>query len=244
MPQELLRKQVKTQMNKILICDDEKDIVRAIEIYLKAEGYELFKAYNGLEAVEIMNKEPDIRLVLMDIMMPKMDGIEALMEIRKTSNVPVIFLTAKSEDADKILGLNIGADDYITKPFLPAELTARVRSSLRRYTMLGSVSAEKNVLTIGGIVLDDPAKEVKVDGDTVNLTKTEYEILKLLMQEPGRVYSPHEIYSKVWGDDPYGSENTVAVHIRRLREKIEIDPAKPRYLKVIWGRGYKIEGGV
>ena len=244
MPQELLRKQVKTQMNKILICDDEKDIVRAIEIYLKAEGYELFKAYNGLEAVEVMNKEPDIRLVLMDIMMPKMDGIEALMEIRKTSNVPVIFLTAKSEDADKILGLNIGADDYITKPFLPAELTARVRSSLRRYTMLGSVSEEKNVLTIGGIVLDDPAKEVKVDGDTVNLTKTEYEILKLLMQEPGRVYSPHEIYSKVWGDDPYGSENTVAVHIRRLREKIEIDPAKPRYLKVIWGRGYKIEGGV
>ena len=231
-------------MNKILICDDEKDIVRAIEIYLKAEGYEIFKAYNGLEAVEIMNKEPDIRLVLMDIMMPKMDGIEALMEIRKTSNVPVIFLTAKSEDTDKILGLNVGADDYITKPFLPAELTARVRSSLRRYTMLGSVSAEKNVLTIGGIVLDDPAKEVKVDGDTVNLTKTEYEILKLLMQEPGRVYSPHEIYSKVWGDDPYGSENTVAVHIRRLREKIEIDPAKPRYLKVIWGRGYKIEGGV
>ena len=229
-------------MNKILICDDEKDIVRAIEIYLKAEGYEIFKAYNGLEAVEMMKKETDIRLVILDIMMPKMDGIEALMEIRKTSNVPVIFLTAKSEDTDKILGLNVGADDYITKPFAPAELTARVRSSIRRYTMLGSVNAEKDVLTIGGIVLDDRAKEVKVDGDAVNLTKTEYEILKLLMQENGRVYSPHEIYSKVWGDDPYGSENTVAVHIRRLREKIEIDPAKPRYLKVIWGRGYKIEG--
>ena len=155
----------------------------------------------------------------------------------------MIFLTAKSEDTDKILGLNLGADDYITKPFLPAELTARVRSSLRRYTMLGSISQEKDVITIGSISLDDPAKEVRVDGDIVNLTKTEYEILKLLIKEPGRVFSPHEIYTKVWGDDPYGTENTVAVHIRRLREKIEIDPAKPRYLKVIWGRGYKIEGG-
>ena len=202
-------------MNKILVCDDEKDIVRALEIYLQAEGYEIFKAYNGREAVELMKKERDIRLVVMDIMMPGMDGIEALMEIRKTS----------------------------TKPFLPAELTARVRSSLRRYTMLGSLNAEKDVLTIGGIVLDDPAKEVKLDGETVNLTKTEYEILKLLMQEPGKVFAPGEIYTKVWGGDPYGTENTVAVHIRRLREKIEIDPAKPRYLKVVWGRGYKIEGG-
>ena len=230
-------------MYKILICDDEKDIVRALEIYLKAEGYELVKAYNGKQALEAMQNEKDICLVLMDIMMPEMDGIEALTEIRKFSNVPVIFLTAKSEDTDKILGLNLGADDYITKPFLPAELTARVRSSLRRYTMLGSISQEKDVITIGSISLDDPAKEVRVDGDIVNLTKTEYEILKLLIKEPGRVFSPHEIYTKVWGDDPYGTENTVAVHIRRLREKIEIDPAKPRYLKVIWGRGYKIEGG-
>ena len=230
-------------MYKILICDDEKDIVRALEIYLKAESYELVKAYNGKQALEAMQNEKDICLVLMDIMMPEMDGIEALTEIRKFSNVPVIFLTAKSEDTDKILGLNLGADDYITKPFLPAELTARVRSSLRRYTMLGSISQEKDVITIGSISLDDPAKEVRVDGDIVNLTKTEYEILKLLIKEPGRVFSPHEIYTKVWGDDPYGTENTVAVHIRRLREKIEIDPAKPRYLKVIWGRGYKIEGG-
>ena len=230
-------------MTKILICDDEKDIVRALEIYLKAEGYELFTANDGAQAVEIMQKEKDIRLVLMDIMMPKMDGIEALTEIRKISNVPVIFLTAKSEDTDKILGLNLGADDYITKPFLPAELTARVRSSLRRYTMLGSLSAEKDEFTVGSISLNDPAKEVRVDGDIVNLTKTEYEILKLLIKEPGRVFSPHEIYRSVWGDDPYGTENTVAVHIRRLREKIEIDPAHPRYLKVIWGQGYKIEGG-
>ena len=174
-------------------------------------------------------------------MMPEMDGIEALTEIRKISNVPVIFLTAKSEDADKILGLNLGADDYITKPFLPAELTARVRSSIRRYTMLGSISEEKDEFTIGSISLNDPAKEVRVDGDIVNLTKTEYGILKLLMQEPGRVFSPNEIYEKVWGGDPYGTENTVAVHIRRLREKIEIDPAKPRFLKVVWGNGYKIE---
>ncbi len=230
-------------MTKILICDDEKDIVRALEIYLKAEGYELCKAYDGEQALEILHAEPDIRLVLIDIMMPKMDGIEALTEIRKISNVPVIFLTAKSEDTDKILGLNLGADDYITKPFLPAELTARVRSSLRRYTMLGSISEEKDVYTIGSINLNDPAKEVRVDGDIVNLTRTEYEILKLLIREPGKVFAPNEIYAKVWGDDPYGTENTVAVHIRRLREKIEIDPAKPRYLKVVWGRGYKIEGG-
>ncbi len=230
-------------MNRILICDDEKDIVRAIDIYLKAEGYDTVKAYNGSEALRLLKDDKDIRLVIMDIMMPEMDGIEALSELRKFSNVPVIFLTAKSEDADKILGLNLGADDYITKPFLPAELTARVRSALRRYTMLGSISTEKAVISVGSISLDDPAKEVRVDGDIVNLTKTEYEILKLLMQEPGKVFAPGEIYTKVWGDDPYGTENTVAVHIRRLREKIEIDPAKPRYLKVVWGRGYKIEGG-
>ncbi len=231
-------------MTKILICDDEKDIVRALEIYLKAEGYEILMACDGAEAVETIRNEKDIRLVLMDIMMPGMDGIEALTEIRKLSNVPVIFLTAKSEDADKILGLNLGADDYITKPFLPAELTARVRSSLRRYTMLGSVMTKKDEYTVGSISLNDPAREVRVDGDIVNLTKTEYEILKLLIKEPGRVFSPHEIYRNIWGDDPYGTENTVAVHIRRLREKIEIDPAKPRYLKVIWGQGYKIDGGL
>ncbi|MBR6158570.1 MAG: response regulator transcription factor [Lachnospiraceae bacterium] len=230
-------------MNKILVCDDEKDIVRALEIYLKAEGYEIIKAYNGREAIQKMQETPEICLILLDIMMPEMDGIEALTEIRKFSNVPVIFLTAKSEDADKILGLNLGADDYITKPFLPAELTARVRSSIRRYTMLGSVVVKSDELVIGGICVNDPAKEVRVDGEEVSLTKTEYGILKLLMQEPGKVFSPNEIYTRVWGGDPYGTENTVAVHIRRLREKIEIDPARPRYLKVVWGQGYKIEKG-
>ena len=230
-------------MNKILVCDDEKDIVRALEIYLKAEGYEIIKAYNGREAIQKMQETPEICLILLDIMMPEMDGIEALTEIRKFSNVPVIFLTAKSEDADKILGLNLGADDYITKPFLPAELTARVRSSIRRYTMLGSVVVKSDELVIGGICVNDPAKEVRVDGEEVSLTKTEYGILKLLMQDAGKVFSPNEIYTRVWGGDPYGTENTVAVHIRRLREKIEIDPAKPRYLKVVWGQGYKIEKG-
>ena len=230
-------------MNKILVCDDEKDIVRALEIYLKAEGYEILKAYNGREAIQKMQETPEICLILLDIMMPEMDGIEALTEIRKFSNVPVIFLTAKSEDADKILGLNLGADDYITKPFLPAELTARVRSSIRRYTMLGSVVVKSDELVIGGICVNDPAKEVRVDGEEVSLTKTEYGILKLLMQDAGKVFSPNEIYTRVWGGDPYGTENTVAVHIRRLREKIEIDPAKPRYLKVVWGQGYKIEKG-
>ncbi len=228
-------------MNKILVCDDEKDIVRALEIYLKAEGYETCSAGNGRDAVRLLRENSDICLVLLDIMMPEMDGIEALAEIRNISNVPVIFLTAKSEDADKILGLNIGADDYITKPFLPAELIARVRSSIRRYTMLGSIKPQQNELISGGICLNDLAKEVRLDGETVSLTKTEYDILKLLMTEPGRVFSPSEIYTEVWGGDPYGTENTVAVHIRRLREKIEIDPAKPRYIKVVWGRGYKME---
>lgn len=228
-------------MNKILVCDDEKDIVRALEIYLKAEGYETCSACNGREAVMRLQEKNDICLMLLDIMMPEMDGIETLAEIRNISNVPVIFLTAKSEDADKILGLNIGADDYITKPFLPAELIARVRSSIRRYTMLGSIKPQQDELISGGICLNDLAKEVRLDGEPVNLTKTEYDILKLLMKEPGRVFSPNEIYTEVWGGDPYGTENTVAVHIRRLREKIEIDPAKPRYIKVVWGRGYKME---
>ena len=228
-------------MNKILICDDEKDIVRALEIYLKAEGYDTIPAYNGKQAIDLLKETPDISLVLMDIMMPETDGIEAISEIRKFSNVPVIFLSAKSEDTDKILGLNLGADDYITKPFKPAELIARVRSSIRRYTMLGSIAPKEDVLMVGGISLNDLGKEVRIDGEPVSLTKTEYDILRLLMQNPGRVYSPKDIYANVWGGDPYGAENTVAVHIRRLREKIEIDPARPRYLKVIWGRGYKID---
>ena len=225
-------------MNKILVCDDEKDIVRALEIYLKAEGYETCSAGNGRDAVRLLRENSDICLVLLDIMMPEMDGIEALAEIRNISNVPVIFLTAKSEDADKILGLNIGADDYITKPFLPAELIARVRSSIRRYTMLGSIKPQQDELVSGGICLNDLAKEVRLDGETVSLTKTEYDILKLLMTEPGRVFSPNEIYTEVWGGDPYGTENTVAVHIRHIREKIEINPKEPRYLKVVWGVGY------
>lgn len=228
-------------MYNILVCDDEKDIVSALEIYLTADGYQVFEAYNGKEAVDILNKE-EIHLVLMDIMMPQMDGISAMIKIRETSNVPVILLTAKSEDTDKILGLTVGADDYVTKPFNPVELQARVKSQLRRYMLLGGgAAAKEDVLAIGGIELNDRTKEVTLDGDAVSLTKTEYEILKLLMQNPGKVYSPNEIYEIVWNDSPYGTENTVAVHIRHLREKIEYNPAEPRYLKVVWGRGYKME---
>lgn len=225
-------------MINILICDDEKDIVSALKIYLQAEGYQIFEAYDGCEALEILDRE-EIHLVLMDIMMPKMDGITAMVEIRKKSNVPVIMLTAKSEDTDKVLGLTIGADDYVTKPFNPVELQARVKSQLRRYIQLGGGHVAKNVINIGGIELDDEKKEVTLDGDKVALTRTEYDILKLLMDHPGTVFSPTEIYSKVWKDTPYGSENTVAVHIRHLREKIEYNPAEPRYLKAVWGRGYK-----
>ena len=199
-------------MYKVLVCDDEKDIVSAISIYLTSDGYEVIPARNGLEALDIV-KHNDVHLVLMDIMMPVMDGIEAMVEIRKISNVPVILLTAKSEDTDKVLGLTVGADDYVTKPFNPVELQARVKSQIRRYMLLGAA----------------------------NLTRTEYDILKLLMEHPGEVYSPNQIYAKVWKDEPYGTENTVAVHIRHLREKVEINPAEPRYLKVIWGRGYKID---
>ena len=215
-------------MYRVLVCDDEKDIVSAISIYLKSDGYDVVTAHNGIEAVEIVRQQ-EIHLVLLDIMMPEMDGIEAMVEIRKISNVPVILLTAKSEDTDKVLGLTVGADDYVTKPFNPVELQARVRSQIRRYMMLGS-----------GKTID--SKKVTVDGEIVNLTRTEYDILKLLMEHPGEVYSPNQIYVKVWNDEPIGIENTVAVHIRHLREKIEIDPAEPRYLKVIWGRGYKMEG--
>ena len=228
-------------MYNVLVCDDEKDIVSALRIYLESEGYNVFPACNGQEAIDVI-KENDIHLVLMDIMMPVMDGISAMVKIRDISNVPVILLTAKSEDTDKILGLTVGADDYITKPFNPVELQARVKSQIRRYMQLGSGNITSQRLTIGGIELDDKAKEVFLDGDKVNLTRTEYDILKLLMDHPGEVFSPNQIYEKVWKDDPYGSENTVAVHIRHLREKIEYDPANPRHLKVIWGRGYIMEG--
>ena len=229
-------------MYNILVCDDEKDIVSALNIYLTADGSQVFEAYNGREAVEILKKE-EIHLVLMDIMMPEMNGISAMVKIRETSNVPVILLTAKSEDTDKVLGLTVGADDYITKPFNPVELQARVKSQLRRYMQLGggNTAEQKDVIAIGGIELCDRSKTVTLDGESVPLTRTEYDILKLLMENPGKVYSPNKIYEMVWQDNPYGTENTVAVHIRHLREKLEYNPAEPRYLKVVWGRGYKIE---
>lgn len=229
-------------MYNILICDDEIDIVNALKIYLYNENYTLFEAHNGREALECIGKE-DIHLVLLDVMMPEMDGISAMVEIRKKSNVPIILLTAKSEDSDKILGLNVGADDYITKPFNPIEVSARVRSCLRRYMQLGGGVQRPDMVKIGGIELDDKEKKVTLDGEEVSLTPTEYEILKLLMQNPGQVFSPKEIYQKIWNDQPFGSENTVAVHIRHIREKLEIDPAEPRYLKVVWGQGYKMEKG-
>lgn len=229
-------------MYNILVCDDEKDIVSALEIYLKSENYNVITAYNGLEAIEAV-KNKTVHFVLMDIMMPVCDGITAMSKIREISNVPVILLTAKSEDTDKILGLNVGADDYITKPFNPVELLARVRSHLRRYFKLGSAGLDNNsdLLSVGNILLDDKQKTVTVDGDLVALTPTEFEILKLLMQSPGEVFSLKRIYSTVWNEAVIGSESTVAVHIRHLREKIEIDPAHPKYLKVVWARGYKIE---
>ena len=227
-------------MANILICDDEKDIVNALKIYLSDPEYTLLEACNGQEALEMVKKK-DIHLILLDIMMPVMDGITAMYKIREISNVPIILLTAKSEDSDKILGLNVGADDYITKPFNPMEVTARVRSQLRRYLRLGSSVQNTEALVIGGIELDDLKKEVTVDGKPVSLTPKEYDILKLLMNEPGRVFSPKEIYNLVWKEKPFGTDNTVAVHIRHLREKIEIDPADPRYIKVIFGQGYRIE---
>ncbi len=229
-------------MYNILICDDEKDIVTALKIYLSADGYQIYEAYTGKEALEVMRRV-DIHLVLMDIMMPEMDGISAMVKIRENSNVPVILLTAKSEDNDKVLGLMVGADDYVTKPFNPVEVQARVKSQLRRYMQLGGGNIAQKKLVIGGIELDDASKQVTLDGEEISLTPTEYDILKFLMQHPGEVYSPRQIYQKVWEDAPYGSENTVAVHIRHLREKLEYDPAEPRYLKVVWGQGYKIERG-
>lgn len=228
-------------MYNILICDDEKDIVSALKIYLEAEGYNTFCAYNGFEALEKIANE-NIHLVLMDIMMPQCDGITAMVKIRETSNLPVILLTAKSEDTDKILGLNVGADDYITKPFNPVEVIARVRSQLRRYMELGGGAKNSSGYVIGNINLDDNSKTVTVDGDEVALTPTEFEILKLLMKNKGKVLSPKEIYRAVWNDEAFGGEGTVAVHIRHIREKVEINPAEPRYLKVVWAHGYKMEG--
>ena len=229
-------------MYNILVCDDDRDIVSALTIYLTTSGYQVFPAYDGQEALALMEKE-DIHLVLLDIMMPNMDGITAMTRLREKSNVPVILLTAKSEDTDKILGLNVGADDYITKPFNPVEVLARVKSQLRRYLHLGGGTVKPTALQIGGIALDDRTKEVSLDGDPVSLTPREYEILKLLMQNPGTVFSPKRIYRAVWGEDPFGAENAVAVHIRHLREKLEYNPSEPRYIKVVWGQGYKMEGG-
>ena len=230
-------------MYNILICDDQPDIVNALKIYLTPEGYQLFEAFTGMEALEIL-KEQDIHLILMDIMMPGMDGITATAKIRELSNVPIILLTAKSETEDKVLGLNVGADDYITKPFVPVEVLARVRSQLRRYATLGAKPAEEaRGITIGGITLDDRTKSVTVEGESVALTPTEYAILHLLMANPGRVFSTKVLYESVWQEAALGSEGAVAVHIRHLREKIEINPSEPRYLKVVWGQGYKMEGG-
>ena len=230
-------------MYNILICDDQPDIVNALKIYLAPEGYHLFEAFNGKEVLEILQKN-EIHLILLDVMMPVMDGITATAKIRETSNVPIILLTAKSETEDKVLGLNVGADDYITKPFVPVEVLARVRSQLRRYAKLGScpVPAQQSI-TIGSITLDDRTKTVTVDGEAVALTPTEYAILHLLMANPGKVYSTKLLYESVWQETPLGSEGAVAVHIRHLREKIEINPSEPRYLKVVWGQGYKMEGG-
>lgn len=229
-------------MYNILVCDDEKDIVSALTIYLTTAGYQVFPAYDGTEALDLLRRE-DIHLVLLDIMMPKLDGIAALTRLREASNVPVILLTAKSEDTDKIQGLNLGADDYVTKPFNPVEVLARVKSQLRRYLQLGGGTVRPTALRLGSIALDDRTKEVTLDGDPVSLTPREYDILHLLMGSPGTVFSPKRIYRAVWGEEPFGVENAVAVHIRHLREKLEIDPSDPRYIKVVWGQGYKMEGG-
>ncbi|MEH7118373.1 response regulator transcription factor [Neobacillus vireti] len=224
----------------ILVCDDDKEIVDAIGIYLENEGYQLFKAFNGLEAIDII-KNQEIHLIIMDIMMPVMDGLRATMKIREENNIPLIMLSAKSEDSDKIIGLNLGADDYLTKPFNPLELIARVKSQLRRYTTLGSLEMKKNVFRTGGLVIDDESKTISVDGDEVHLTPVQYKILTLLTESAGRVFSIEDIYEKVWNETAFSPENTVSVHIRKIREKIEINPKEPKYLKVVWGVGYKVE---
>ena len=229
-------------MFNILVCDDDKEIVDAIDIYLSQEGYHILKAYDGLQAIEIMKKE-EVHLILLDIMMPNLDGIRATRKIRETSSVSIIMLSAKSEDVDKILGLNIGADDYITKPFNPLELIARVKSQLRRYTQLGNLATEEKeaVYVCGGLVVNDDLKTVTVDGEPVKLTPIEYNILVLLIKNQGKVFSIEQIYENIWNEEAIGADNTVAVHIRHIREKIEINPKEPRYLKVVWGIGYKIE---
>ena len=229
-------------MAKILVCDDDKEIVEAIEIYLTQDGHQVLEAYDGIEAVEILKKE-SVDLLIMDIMMPRMDGIRATLKSREENNIPIIILSAKSEDADKILGLNIGADDYITKPFNPLELVARVKSHLRRYMQLGSTTIKESeaVYTVGGLAINDDLKEVTVDGEPVKLTPIEYNILLLLVKHQGKVFSIDQIYENIWNENAVGVDNTVAVHIRHIREKIEINPKEPRYLKVVWGVGYKIE---
>ena len=229
-------------MFNILVCDEDKEIVDAIDIYLSQEGYHILKAYDGLQAIEIMKKE-EVHLILLEIMMPNLDGIRATRKIRETSSVPIIMLSAKSEDVDKILGLNIGADDYITKPFNPLELIARVKSQLRRYTQLGNLATEEKeaVYVCGGLVVNDDLKTVTVDGEPVKLTPIEYNILVLLIKNQGKVFSIEQIYENIWNEEAIGADNTVAVHIRHIREKIEINPREPRYLKVVWGIGYKIE---
>ena len=229
-------------MYTILVCDDEKDIVDAIEIYLSQEGYRILKAYDGLQALEILKTE-EVHLLLLDVMMPKLDGIHTIMKIRETSSIPIIVLSAKSQDSDKVLGLNLGADDYITKPFNPMELLARVKSQIRRYTNLGAAGQEtsEQIYSTGGLVINDDRKEVIVDGEPVKLTRIEYNILLFLVKNKGKVFSIDQIYEQIWKEEAYGADNTVTVHIRHIREKIEIDPKNPKYLKVIWGIGYKVE---
>ena len=227
-------------MYSILICDDDSDIAAALEIYLKAEGYRTLRAANGREALDVASHET-VHLALMDIMMPVMDGIAATVQLREQYNFPIILLTAKSENEDKVLGLNVGADDYITKPFNPLEVIARVRAQLRRYTQLGGLPKREDTLRADGIEMDDKSKSVTLDGEPVTLTPTEYDILKLFLENPNKVYSSAEIYREVWHDAPLGADGTIAVHIRHLREKLEINPSEPRYLKVVWGQGYKLE---
>lgn len=229
-------------MAKILVCDDDKEIVEAIDIYLTQEGHEVLKAYDGEEALKVL-KNQEVDLLVIDVMMPRLDGIRATLKIREENNIPIIILSAKSEDADKILGLNVGADDYVTKPFNPLELVARVKSQLRRYTQLGSTVLNKNeaIYTTGGLMVNDDLKEVSVDGEPVKMTPIEYNILLLLVKNQGKVFSIDQIYENIWNEDAIGVDNTVAVHIRHIREKIEINPKEPRYLKVVWGIGYKIE---
>ena len=230
------------RMYNILVCDDDKEIVEAIEIYLSQEGYRILKAYDGMEAIKILESE-EVNLLVLDVMMPRLDGIRTTLKIREKNSIPIIILSAKSEDADKILGLNVGADDYVTKPFNPLELVARVKSQLRRYTTLSSTPSGDAVYEAGGLVINDELKKVTVDGEEVKLTPIEYNILLLLMKNKGKVFSISQIYEEIWNEEAIGADNTVAVHIRHIREKIEINPKEPRYLKVVWGVGYKIEAG-